>query len=86
MLKLPAKDAYVLGRIAQYKDLPKNERIEILKEATTSQARKIGSIIIHGRSRKASKQVREAARHIQEWAASNRVFLPVDLERKRSAR
>ena len=86
MVKLTAADAYVLGRIAQYKELPKGERIEILREARTPQARKIGSIIIHGRSNNASKQVRDAARHIQEWAASNRVFLPADLEKRRSAR
>jgi hypothetical protein len=73
VIKLKAKDAYVLGRIAQYKDLPKEERIEILKEASTPEARKIGALLIHGRSRTATKQVRQAAKHMQEWAASNHV-------------
>lgn len=72
MIKLKAKDAYVLGRVAQYSGLANHERSDILKQATTEKARQIGKLIIYGRSNAATAELRQAARDIKEWAASNR--------------
>jgi len=86
MVKLKVKDAYILGRVAQYKGLSVAERMEILKGATSPEARQIGNVIIHGRYKSAnagSTKIRNAAARIRDWASSNRVFVSSGAEKKR---
>jgi hypothetical protein len=86
MVKLKAKDAYVLGRVAQYKGLSTADRLEILKGVTSPEARQIGNVIIHGRYKSTnagSVKIRNAAKRIRDWASSNRVFVYAEAERKR---
>jgi hypothetical protein len=85
MVKLKAKDAYILGRVAQYKRLSIADRLAILKGVTSPEARQIGNVIIHGRYKSAnagSAKVRNAAERIRDWANSNRV-VPTTAENKR---
>ena len=46
MIRLNAKDASVLARIAQYLELPVEKRRQMLDETTTQEAREIGAILL----------------------------------------
>lgn len=74
MVKLNRKDAYILGRVAQYRRLPAQEREKMLGDLTTQEARQIGNVIIRRKfkvTKAASREIREAAQRIDNWAITN---------------
>jgi hypothetical protein len=70
MVRLKAKDASILARVAQYDKLPENRR-DMLLNSLEGDARKIGLAIV-GKGKSRSKAIADAAARISAWARHNR--------------
>ena len=75
MIRLNAKDASVLARIAQYLELPVEKRRQMLDETTTQEAREIGAILLGEldiEGPEISADVRETVEALRSWSNKSR--------------
>jgi len=75
MIKLSPKDASVLARIAQYLQLPEEQRKQMLADIDDEDARRVGAILlgeVSSESPDISPDIRETAEELRSWSTMSR--------------